>query len=239
MTLSPDEVVYFHLGPLPINATLVFTWVVMALLVGVSAAVFARLRQEGAPGKWQNVLEGMVIFMLDEIQQVTQQDAKGYLPFVGTLFLFIFTSNVLGVIPGFHSPTGSLTTTAALALTVLLAVPVFGIAKLGLKEYLLGYLRPSPIMLPFTIIGELSRTLALAVRLFGNIMSGTVVVAILLSVAPLFFPVIMQAFGLLIGVIQAYIFSVLAIVYIASATTEQERTVQKRTLAKESEGVKQ
>lgn len=239
MTLSPDEVVYFHLGPLPISATLVFTWLVMALLVGLSAAVFARLRPEGRPGKWQNVLEGVIIFMLNEIHEVTQQDAKRYLPFVGTLFLFIVTSNVLGVIPGFHSPTGSLTTTAALAIAVLLAVPVFGIAKMGLKEYLLGYLRPSPIMLPFTIIGELSRTLALAVRLFGNIMSGTVVVAILLSVAPLFFPVIMQAFGLLIGVIQAYIFSVLAIVYIGSATTEQERTVEKHALVKESEGVKQ
>ncbi len=227
MTLSPDEVVYFYLGPLPISATLVFTWVVMALLVGLSVAVSARLKPEGRPGKWQNVLEGMIIFMLDEIRQVTQQEAKPYLPFVGTLFLFIVTSNVLGVIPGFHSPTGSLTTTAALALSVLLAVPAFGIAKVGLKEYLLGYLRPSPIMLPFTIIGELSRTLALAVRLFGNIMSGTVVVAILLSVAPLFFPVIMQAFGLLIGFIQAYIFSILAIVYIASATTEQARHLEK------------
>lgn len=226
MTLSPDEIVYGHLGPLPISATLVFTWVVMALLVLVSVLVYARLRPSGRPGAWQNVLEAMVLFMLDEIREVTQQDAKRYLPFVGTLFLFIVVSNVLGVAPGFHAPTGSLTTTAALALSVLFAVPAFGIAKVGLKEYLLGYLRPSPIMLPFTIIGELSRTLALAVRLFGNIMSGTVVVAILVSVAPLFFPVIMQAFGLLIGVIQAYIFSVLAIVYIASATTEQARKTE-------------
>jgi len=135
---------------------------------------------------------------------------------------------VLSAIPGLHPPTGSLTTTMALALAVLLAVPAFGIGRVGLRAYLAGYLRPSPIMLPLTIIGELSRTLALAVRLFGNIMSGSVVVAILLSVAPLFFPVIMQAFGLLIGVIQAYIFAILAIVYIASATAEHERRVASR-----------
>lgn len=240
MTLSPDEVVYFNLGPLPISATLVFSWVVMALLVGVSVLVYRQLRVEGRPSKWQNVLEGMVIFMLDEIGQVTQQDARPYLPFVGTLFLFIVTSNVLGVVPGFHSPTGSLTTTAALAVAVFLAVPYFGITKVGLKEYLLGYLRPNPIMLPFTVIGELSRTLALAVRLFGNIMSGTVVVAILVAVAPLFFPVVMQAFGLLIGVIQAYIFSVLAIVYIASATTEQARHLEKQSeLAAANDAVKE
>jgi F-type H+-transporting ATPase subunit a len=162
-----------------------------------------------------------VTFLLDQIRDVTQQDPVPYLPFVGTLFLFIVTSNVLSVVPGFEPPTGSLTTTAALAICVFLAVPAYGIARLGLVAYLRGYLRPSPFMLPFTIIGELSRTLALAVRLFGNVMSTTVIIAILLSVAPLFFPVIMNAFGLLIGVIQAYIFAILAIVYIASGTAQQ------------------
>jgi F-type H+-transporting ATPase subunit a len=171
----------------------------------------------------QNALEALVVFILDQIRDVTQQDPEPYLPFVGTLFLFIAVSNVLSVVPGFHPPTGSLTTTAALAICVFLAVPAFGIAKLGLGPYLRGYLRPSPFMLPFTIIGELSRTLALAVRLFGNVMSTSVIVAILLSVAPLFFPVIMNAFGLLIGIIQAYIFAILAIVYIASGTTQHER----------------
>ncbi|MFO7544085.1 MAG: F0F1 ATP synthase subunit A [Trueperaceae bacterium] len=223
MTLSPDEIVYFHLGPLAVNATLVFTWLVVALLVGVSAVVSRNLRVTGKPRAGQNALEALVEFVLGQIRDVTQQDPRPYLPFVGTLFLFIVTSNVLSAVPGFHPPTGSLTTTMALALSVLLAVPVFGIGRVGLRAYLTGYLRPSPIMLPFTIIGELSRTLALAVRLFGNIMSGSVVVAILLSVAPLFFPVIMQAFGLLIGIIQAYIFAILAIVYIASATAEHER----------------
>lgn len=220
MTLSPDEIVLFRIGGFAVNATLVFTWVVMALLVGVAWFVARRIRtgQGMAPG--QNVLEALVSFLLDQIHDVTQQDPAPYLPFVGTLFLFIVTSNVLSVVPGFQPPTGSLTTTAALAICVFLAVPAFGIARLGLLRYLRSYLQPSPFMLPFTIIGELSRTLALAVRLFGNVMSTTVIVAILLSIAPLFFPVIMNAFGLLIGVIQAYIFAILAIVYIASGTAQ-------------------
>jgi F-type H+-transporting ATPase subunit a len=223
VTLSPDTIVYGRLGPLAINATLVFTWLVMALLVGVAALVRARMRTDAEMTPAQNALEALVVFILDQIRDVTQQDPEPYLPFVGTLFLFIATSNVLSVVPGFQPPTGSLTTTAALAICVFLAVPAFGIAKLGVVRYLRGYLQPSPFMLPFTIIGELSRTLALAVRLFGNVMSTTVIVAILLSVAPLLFPVIMNAFGLLIGIIQAYIFAILAIVYIASGTTQQAR----------------
>ena len=227
MNLSPDTIVYGQLGPFQINATLVFSWVLMALLAGASFVVTRRIEPGGRMAPGQNALEALVVFVLDQIRDVTQQDPEPYLPFVGTLFLFIVTSNVLGVVPGFEPPTGSLTTTAALAICVFLAVPAFGIAREGLLGYLRGYLQPTPFMLPFTILGELSRTLALAVRLFGNIMSGTVIVAILLSVAPLFFPVVMQAFNLLIGVIQAYIFAILAIVYIASGTTRQtQRDVQ-------------
>jgi F-type H+-transporting ATPase subunit a len=143
--------------------------------------------------------------------------------FIGTLFIFIAVSNLLGVIPGFRPPTGSLSTTAALAICVFFAVPVFGIASRGLGGYLKQYLQPTPFMLPFNIIGEFSRTLALAVRLFGNVMSGTMLVAILLAIIPFVFPIIMQAFGMLTGFIQAYIFAVLAMVYIASATTVQTK----------------
>jgi F-type H+-transporting ATPase subunit a len=223
VTLSPDEIVYATVGPFALTATLVFTWVVMAVLLGISLVVGRSLRVIGPLSRGQHALEALVTVILEQIRDITGQDPEPYLPFVGTLFLFIVTSNVLAIVPGFHPPTGSLATTAALALAVFLAVPAFGIARVGLAAYLRGYLRPSPFMLPFTIIGELSRTLALAVRLFGNIMSGTVIVAILLSVTPLFFPAVMQAFGLLIGVIQAYIFAILAIVYIASGTTETAR----------------
>lgn len=240
MTLSPDEIVYFTLGPLKVSATLVFTWVTMAVLVLLSWLVTRNLRVSGAVSGPQHLAEAVVEFLVDEIEGTMQFDARPYLPFVGTLFLFIAMSNVLSIFPGFQQPVGSLTTTAALALAVFLAVPAFGIARVGLGRYLKSYLEPTPFMLPFTILGEVTRTLALAVRLFGNIMSGTVVVAILVAVAPLFFPVVMQAFGLLIGVIQAYIFSVLAIVYIASATTEQARHLEKQSeLAAANDAVKE
>ena len=219
MTLSPDEIIYFSLGPLKVNATLVFTWFVMGLLVVTSRLITRRLRITAPLAAGQHALEALVVFVLAEIEGVTRHDARPYLPFVSTLFLFIVVSNFLSIIPVFHPPTGSLTTTAALALLVFLAVPYFGISRVGLGPYLKSYLEPSPFLLPFTLIGEASRTLALAVRLFGNVMSGTVIVVILLSIAPLFFPVVMQAFSLFIGVLQAYIFAVLAIVYIASATT--------------------
>lgn len=238
MTLSPDEIVYFTLGPLQVSATLVFTWLVMGLLVVASWLITRKLRVAAPLAAGQHALEALVVFVLAEIEGVTRHDARPYLPFVGTLFLFIVISNVLGIIPGFQPPTGSLTTTAALAVLVFLAVPYFGIRQVGLKQYLKSYLEPSPFMLPFTIIGELSRTLSLAVRLFGNVMSGSVIVVILLSIAPLFFPVIMQAFSLFIGVLQAYIFAVLAIVYIASATTASSERLDRAATDAASEGGK-
>jgi F-type H+-transporting ATPase subunit a len=131
------------------------------------------------------------------------------------------TANLLNLVPGITPPTASLSTTTALALCVFLAVPVFGIARDGVVAYLKQYLRPTPLMLPFNLIGEISRTIALAVRLYGNIMSGTVIVGILLSLVPFFFPVLMQLLGLITGVIQAYIFAILAMVYIASASAAQ------------------
>jgi F-type H+-transporting ATPase subunit a len=227
MKLSPDEIIYFGIGPLNISATLVFTWIVMALLVGVSLAVRRSLRVEPPIGRAQLVLEALIAFVLDNIREVTRQEPRRYLPFVGTLFLFILASNVLGVVPGFRPPTGSLTTTAALALAVLLAVPAFGISQVGLRRYLRTYVEPVPLMLPFTILGEVTRTLALAVRLFGNVMSSSMMVAVLLAVAPLVFPVLMHALGLLMGVLQAYIFTVLALVYIGAGMSESGKRLSK------------
>lgn len=228
MTLSPDEIVY-TIGPLTVNATLVFTYLVMALLVGASIITRRALRAEPPIGRAQLVFEALIGFVLEQIRDVTRQEPARYLPFAGTLFLFILVSNVLSVVPGFQPPTGSLSTTAALAIAVFLAVPAFGIAKVGLRRYFRTYLEPTPLMLPFTVLGEITRTLALAVRLFGNVMSSSMLVAILLVIAPLVFPVLMQAFGLLFGVLQAYIFTVLALVYIASGTSEAEKRVVTRT----------
>lgn len=227
MEITPDLIVYWDLGWFKLNATIVFTWVIMAILVLGSILITRRLSSDPQKlSKGQNILEIIVLGVRDQVGEVSQQKPERYMPFVGTLFIFIALSNLLSVVPGFKSPTGSLSTTAALAICVFFAVPAFGIARLGVLGYLRQYLQPTPIMLPFNVIGEFSRTLALAVRLFGNMMSGTMIVGILLAIIPLFFPVVMQVFGLLTGLIQAYIFAVLAMVYIASATSAQEKKDQ-------------
>lgn len=219
MNINPDAIVVWQIGPFGINATIVYTWVVMALLVLGSRAITRRLTTGPELSRWQNLIEVLVAGMRDQIREVSQQEPGRFLPFVGTLFLFIAASNLLSVVPGFRAPTGSLSTTTALALAVFVAVPLFGIAREGLFRYLANYVRPSWLMLPFNVIGELSRTLALAVRLYGNIMSGVMIAGILLSLAPFFFPILMQLLGLVTGLIQAYIFAVLAMVYIASASS--------------------
>ena len=225
--ISPDTVVFWQWGWASLNATIVFTWAVMGLLVIITLLGTIKLTSETRFSRWQNLLEVLVTGMRDQIAEISQEKPRRYLPFVGTLFLFIALSNLLTLIPGFVPPTASLSTTAALAILVFVAVPVYGIIDQGLGGYLRHYIRPTPLMLPFHVMGELSRTLALAVRLFGNIMSGTKIAAILLVVMPLFFPVVMQALGLLTGLIQAYIFAVLAMVYIASATQARRQREEK------------
>lgn len=218
MNITPDQIVCWQWGHVVINATLIYTWLVMAVLVIVSGLVTRRLSNGARISRLQNLLEMVVVFIRQQILTVGHRQPGQYLPFIGTLFLFIAVSNVLGIVPGFQPPTGSLSTTTALAACVFVAVPLFGIRNQGTLGYLRNYARPSVLMLPFNIIGDFSRTLALAVRLFGNIMSGSMIGAVLLAVTPLFFPVVMQAFGLLIGLIQAYIFAVLATVYITAAS---------------------
>jgi len=187
-------------------------------LVADHAPVFTRI------SRWQHLVEIIVEYTRDQIRDVAQRPPEPYLPFIGTLFLFIAVSNMLVVVPFFVAPTASLSTTAALAACVFLAVPIYGVLQAGFFAYLMQYMKPSPFMLPFNVIGELSRTLALAVRLFGNMMSGAKIAAILLSITPFFIPIVMQLFGLLTGLIQAYIFSILAMVYIASgARSRQQR----------------
>ena len=221
MEMSPDTRVYWAWGILQLNATILYTWVAMALLLLLSWLATRNVTSGTASSPWQNALEAVVELIEQQIRDWTGRKGSAILPFAGTLFLFIATVNILSLIPGYRAPTGSLSTTAALATCVFVAVPIYGVAKRGLRRYLRSYIQPSVFMLPFNIIGEISRTLALAVRLFGNVMSGDMIVAILLGIVPLFFPIVMQLLGLLIGFIQAYIFAVLATVYIASATAEE------------------
>ncbi|HNY72794.1 MAG TPA: F0F1 ATP synthase subunit A [Syntrophales bacterium] len=220
--ISPDQVILFTWHFITINATLVYTWLIMGLLVFGSVIVTRNLSTDRTMSRWQNLLEVIVGGIRSEIRDVVREDVDVYFTFIGTLFLFILASNIFTFIPGYVAPTSSLTTTATLAILVFFAVPIYGIAKQGILEYLKEYFRPIFIFFPFHVMGELSRTLALAVRLFGNLMSHEKVIAILLAVTPLFFPVVMQVLGLLIGLIQAYIFAVLAMVYIASATQSHE-----------------
>jgi len=221
MTISPDQILLWQWGPLHINATLAYTWLVMLLLTGGSWLITRRLSTGPEISRWQNLLEVLVTGLNNQIRDVSRQDPGQYLPFVGTLFVFIATANLLSLVPGYMPPTGSLSTTTALALCVLTAVPLYGVLHRGPVGYLRRYVQPTPLMLPFNLIGELSRTVALAVRLYGNIMSGTVIVGILISLTPFLFPIVMQLLGLLTGMIQAYIFAVLAMVYIASASSAQ------------------
>ena len=233
MEITPDSRILFvlpggPLGDLSVSATIVNTWVVMAILVIGGRIATLGIGPATPTSRWRLAVELLIEMIRNQIRAIGGGDPARYLPFVGTLFLFTLLSNVLGVVPGFMSPTGSLSTAVALALCVLVAVPVYGIAENGLFNYLRRYIRPTPLMAPFNVIGEISRTIALAVRLYGNVMSGMVVAAILLSVAPFFFPVLLQLLGLLTGVIQAYIFAVLAMVYIVSASGQEAGVAESR-----------
>ena len=222
MRLGPDEIIFWHHGFLKLNATMVFTWGLMFALA-IGAKLITRKLSTGIKrSRWQNLLEIVVTTCETQIEEVGLHNPNSYLGFLGTLFLFVAAASLCTVIPGFEPPTASLSTTTALALCVFVAVPIFGIKDQGIGGYLKSYVEPSVIMLPFNIISELSRTLALAVRLFGNMMSGAMIIGILLTVTPFIFPIVMTALGLLTGMVQAYIFSILAAVYIAAATRSRK-----------------
>ena len=218
MEISPDSNIIWKWKWLVLNDTILFTWLIMAVITFLSFFITRKDTKALA------FLEILIVYIRDQIRQITGQKPDIYLPFIGTLFLFISISNLLIIIPGYQPPTGSLSTTAALAVIVFFAVPVYGIFQQGLLGYLKRYVQPSFLMLPFHIMGELSRTLALAVRLFGNIMSGSLIAAAVLLIAPFFLPVVLQLLSLLIGQIQAYIFAVLAMIYIASGIEIVKKT---------------
>jgi F-type H+-transporting ATPase subunit a len=217
VNLSSDQNILWQHGFFRLNETIVTTWMLMLAMTAGAKLVTRCLKTDGNASRWQGILEIVVIGIKQQIEEVGLPQPEKYLGFLGTLFLFVAIASLCTVIPGYDPPTGSLSTTAALALCVFAAVPLFGIAQQGVSDYLKSYLEPTVIMLPFNIISELSRTLALAVRLFGNMMSGAMIIAILLTITPFLFPLVMTLLGLLTGMVQAYIFSILATVYIAAA----------------------
>lgn len=218
MHLSPDELILWQYGFIKLNATIFNTWLVMLVLIAGAKLITRNLASGDIKiSRWQSLLEVIVTVLKQQIGEVGLKQPEKYLGFLGTVFLFIAAANLLTIFPVYEPPTGSLSTTAALAISVFIAVPVFGIKEQGLIGYLNSYLEPTPLMLPFNLISEVSRTIALAIRLFGNIMSGTMIIAILLVITPFIFPVIMSILGLLCGMVQAYIFTVMSTVYVAAA----------------------
>ena len=218
MRLSPDQWILWQSGPFKLNGTILFTWALMLALTVGTRLITRKLSTGVSRSRWQNLLEVVITGIAKQIEEVGLTHPEKYLGFLGTLFLFVALAAICTIIPGYTSPTSSLSTTVALALCVFVAVPLFGIEEQGIGGYLRSYVQPTIIMLPFNIISEVSRTLALAVRLFGNMMSGAMIIGILLTITPFIFPIVMTALGLLTGMVQAYIFTILAAVYIAAAT---------------------
>jgi F-type H+-transporting ATPase subunit a len=225
--INPDEVIYWSWGAFSLNETIVNTWIVMALLISIAWASTRQLSIDPPLSQRQAPMETIVSYMKSEIAEIARKAPDRYIHFSGTLFLFISVSSLLAIVPGYRTPASSLSTTLALAICVFFAVPIYGIAEKGAADYFTRYIQPSVIMLPFNIIGEISRTMALALRLFGNMMSQNLLVAVLLSIVPLFLPAAMDLFGLLIGQVQAYIFAVLATVYIISGSSTNDKREEK------------
>jgi F-type H+-transporting ATPase subunit a len=210
----------FELGPLVITDSVVTTWVIMAVLWLLAWLISSRLRM--APGFVQTAVEGIVSTIENAIVAVAPQHARHIMPFIGSLWVFLVIANLVGLIPGMHSPTRDLSATAALAILVFLSTIWFGIRIQGLKNYLHHYLTPSPILLPFHLIGEVTRTVALAVRLFGNMMSLEMAALLILLVAGFLAPVPILMLHIVEALVQAYIFGMLALIYVAGAIQSQQ-----------------
>lgn len=207
--------VAFHLGPVPVTEPVATTWGLMAVLTIGAAFATRRLRAE--PNKAQAALELIVSTIEAQIRETLRTDPRPYLPFLATLFIFIACANLLALAPGLEPPTAHLETDAALAAIVFFAVRYFGVRALGWRNYLAQFARPTWVMLPLNLVSEITRTFSLMVRLFGNIMSGVFVIGVVLSLVGLFVPIPFMALELLTGLIQAYIFTVLAMVFIGGA----------------------
>lgn len=212
--------VVFQIGPVVVTRAVVTTWGLMLVTAVLSWAVARRLQLQ--PESWQVALEGAMTAIEDGIRSMLPEQGRQVLPFIATLWVFILMANLIGLIPGLHSPTSDLAVTSALALLVFLSVHWFGIRAEGLGQYLRHYLRPNPILLPFHLISEITRTIALAVRLFGNMMSLEMAALLVMLVAGFLVPVPLLMLHIVEALVQAYIFGMLALVYIAGALQTQQ-----------------
>ncbi len=222
-----ESAVLFHIGPVPVAEPVVVTWGIMAALVLGSWALKRRLRRDPSPV--QSAAELIADILDGQIRDTMQTEPGPYRAFVGGLFLFILAANWSSLIPGVEPPTAALATDAALALLVFVAVIFFGVKAGGVRGYLGSFATPSPLMIPLNFVETITRTFSLLVRLFGNIMSGVFVIGIVLSLAGLIAPIPFMALDLLTGLVQAYIFAVLAMVFIAATVAEASEPHQKKT----------
>jgi F-type H+-transporting ATPase subunit a len=211
--LAPD--ILLQLGPVPISRAVVTTWVIMAFLAAVLFLAFGRPGARSGP--LQAALEIVVLAIAQQIRDVLGRDPWPFMPILASLFIFLCLANLAAVFPGASPPTGHLETPAALAIIVFLSVHFYGVKSRGTGRYLRHYLEPNPLLLPLNVLAELTRTFSLMIRLFGNMMSHEFVIAIVVFLAGLLVPIPFLLLGILIGIIQAYIFTILATVYIAAA----------------------
>ncbi len=211
-----DTTIVFSIGPVKIGGTIFYSWLVMGVLTVISALVTRKLSTDLRVSSVQTVLEMIVMTIRSQIKEVSGDNPARYLPIMGTFFLFIGMSNLLTIIPWFQAPTASLSTTLAFSLCVFCAMPIYGIRNAGIIGYLKKYINPTPIMLPLNILSDFSSTFSLAFRLYGNMLSGAIIASVLMMLAPMLVPLPLQILGLITGTIQAYIFALLAIVYVSS-----------------------
>ena len=217
---------WFQLGSVQLTSTVVTTWIVMASLCCLCWLATRHLQM--SPGRFQTLIEAIVSIIEASIRDIAPQHVRQILPFIGSLWVFLVIANLIGLIPGMHSPTRDLSATAAMAFLVFLSVHWYGIRIQGLKNYLLHYLKPSPILLPFNLISEITRTIALAVRLFGNMMSLEMVALLILVVAGFLVPVPILMLHIVEALVQAYIFGMLALIYVAGGLQSQQLRQQKQ-----------
>jgi F-type H+-transporting ATPase subunit a len=213
--------VVFYLGPVPVTRPVVTTWIIMTALAGICWLATRRLRIEA--DRRQAVLEIIVSGIAQQIEEIIRKDPRPFLPLLGTLFIFLVIANLSGLVPGVEAPTSKLETPAALALIVFFSVHFFGVRARGFRSYLASFAEPRLIMLPLNILSEVTRTFSLMVRLFGNVMSGEFVIALVVALAGLFVPIPLMVLEMLVGIVQAYIFTVLATVFIGAAIGSVER----------------
>ncbi|MFC7333116.1 F0F1 ATP synthase subunit A [Rhodocista pekingensis] len=222
MTESPLLTpVLFSVGPVPVTLPVVTTWGLMAFLVIGSALATRRLALR--PGAGQSLVELVVTTIEQQLDETMQTSSRPYLPLLGTLFLYLVVANLSGIVPGMKAPTAALETAAALALITFLSVQVWGVLRRGPGGYLASFAKPTVLMLPLNLLAEVTRAFSLMVRLFGNVMSGEFVIAMILALAGLFVPVPLMALEILLGLIQAYIFTILAAVFIGGAVGSIEK----------------